>query len=145
MYSRTPSSSGVTRNSSLTGRPQPRSRSYQPEWVSGAVMPAVAPTPCRMSDSGRVAVTRGSFCRSEPAAELRGLANGGLPASVSRSFSSWNAATGRNTSPRTSSSSGTSGPASRSGTAAIVRMLGVTSSPVTPSPRVAARTSAPLR
>ena len=90
-------------------------------------------------------MTRGSFWRSEPAAELRGLANGGRPIAVSRSFSSWNAFTGKNTSPRTSSVSGTSGPVSRSGTEAIVRMLGVTSSPVVPSPRVAARTSAPFR
>ena len=92
-----------------------------------------------------LAVTRGSFCRSEPAAALRGLANGGLPASVSATFSSPNPATGKNTSPRTSSVSGQPLPFSRDGTLAIVRMLGVTSSPVTPSPRVAARTSAPLR
>ena len=90
-------------------------------------------------------MTRGSFWRSDPAAELRGLANGGLPASVSRSFSSWNAATGRNTSPRTSSVSGMPVPVSRSGTEPMVRMFGVTSSPVTPSPRVAPRTSAPFR
>jgi hypothetical protein len=32
--------------------------------------------------AARVAVTRGSFCRSEPAAALRGLAKSGLPASA---------------------------------------------------------------
>ncbi len=144
MYSRTPSSSGVTWYRSLTGSPQPRSRSYQPECVSGG-SPEATPTPCRISRRSRLAVTRGSFWRSEPAAELRGLANGGLPASVSRSFSSWNAATGRNTSPRTSRVSGTSVPVSRSGTESIVRRLGVTSSPVTPSPRVAPRTRSPFR
>ncbi len=34
-------------------------------------------------------VTRGSFCRNEPAAVLRGLANGGLPASTSEALSAW--------------------------------------------------------
>jgi len=48
----------------------------------------VSPTPWTIRPSGRVAVTRGSFWRSEPAAELRGLANGGRPMAVSRSFSS---------------------------------------------------------
>ena len=92
-----------------------------------------------------MAVTRGSFCRSDPAAVLRGFTYSGLPASACRSFSSWNAATGRYTSPRTSSTSGQPFPASREGAAAIVRMFGVTSSPVTPSPRVAARTRRPPR
>ena len=95
--------------------------------------------------SARDAVIRGSFCRSDPAAELRGFANGGLPASVSRRFSSSNAATGRNTSPRTSRTSGQPDPDSLLGTAAMVLTFGVTSSPVTPSPRVAARCSRPLR
>ena len=146
---------------SLTGRPQPRSSSYQPDWVSGTAAgtpatsgpgmplpPVSSPgtaSPCTIRPSGRVAVTRGSFCRSDPAAELRGFANGALPASVSRSFSSWNAVTGRNTSPLTSRVSGQPVPASRVGTAAIVLTFGVTSSPVTPSPRVAARTSRPPR
>ena len=57
--------------------------------------------------SARLAVTRGSFWRSEPAAELRGLANGAFPASSSDSLSRSNASTGRNTSPRTSIRSGT--------------------------------------
>ena len=102
--------------------------------------------PWQTMPSARVAVTRGSFCRSEPAAALRGLANGGLPASTIESLSRSKASTGRNTSPRTSTSSGTgnsSVPVSRCGTASIVRTLGVTSSPVRPSPRVSARTSRP--
>ena len=41
--------------------------------------PSRAPKPWTISRSGRVAVTRGSFCRSDPAAALRGLANGALP------------------------------------------------------------------
>ena len=44
--------------------------------------------PCTTMLSGRDAVTRGSFCRSDPAAALRGLANGALPASTSRALSS---------------------------------------------------------
>ncbi len=145
---------------SLTGSPHPRSRSYQPDWVSGALGGAVSPgsgmpaalgslpgtaSPCTISPSGRLAVLFGSFCRRDPAAALRGLANSGLPASPTCSLSSWNPATGKKTSPRTSSSAGTSGPVSRDGTAPMVRMLGVMSSPAVPSPRVAPRTSAPFR
>ena len=48
--------------------------------------------PCPRS---RVAVTRGSFCRSEPAAALRGLANTGLPASVIDTLSRSNASVGQ--------------------------------------------------
>src|SRR5438874_1718259 len=90
MYSRTPSMSGTTLYWLLTGRPQPRSRSYQPDWVSGApsrcpsspgpaaapVMPvssaepSTRPMPCTIASSARDAVIRGSFCRSDPAAEL---------------------------------------------------------------------------
>ncbi len=98
-----------------------------------------------MASSAREAVILGSFWRSDPAAELRGLANAGLPASSSDSFSFSNAATGRNTSPLTSSTAGYPGPDSRAGMEEIVRMFGVTSSPVRPSPLVAALTSAPSR
>ena len=56
--------------------------------------------------SARVAVTLGSFWRSEPAAALRGLAKTGLPASVIASLSRSKASTGRNTSPRTSTQLG---------------------------------------
>ena len=98
-----------------------------------------------IASRARDAVIRGSFCRSEPAAELRGLANAALPASSSDSFSLPNASTGMNTSPRTSSTAGCPVPESRAGMEEIVRMFGVTSSPVRPSPRVAALTSAPSR
>ena len=101
--------------------------------------------PCTIIRSGRVAVTRGSFCRSEPAAALRGLANGALPASTSAALRSAKSSTGKNTSPRTSSSAGhVVAGAAGSGTRLRVRTLGVTSSPVRPSPRVAARTSRPF-
>ena len=146
---------------SLTGSPHARSRSYQPDCVSGApsrcpsslgpaadptmapsasrrTLPTTRPMPWTIAPSARDAVTRGSFCRSEPAAALRGLAKAGLPASCSDSFSRSNAASDRNTSPRTSSSSGTSSPVRRSGTDLIVLTFSVTSSPVRPSPLVAA-------
>ena len=102
--------------------------------------------PWQTMPRSRVAVTRGSFWRSEPAAALRGLANTGLPASLIDTLSRSNASVGKNTSPRTSTSRGTgnsSVPVSRCGTASIVLTLGVTSSPVRPSPRVSARTRRP--
>ncbi len=40
--------------------------------------PSTRPMPWTMASSAREAVIRGSFCRSDPAAELRGLANAGL-------------------------------------------------------------------
>ena len=102
--------------------------------------------PCAYIRRSRDAVTRGSFCRSDPAAALRGLANGLLPASTCDAFSSANAATGRNTSPRISIRSGcvAGSPPSTSGIVEMVRTFSVTSSPVRPSPRVAARTSRPF-
>ncbi len=99
--------------------------------------------PWMMASRAREAVIRGSFCRSDPAAELRGLAKAGLPASSRDSLSLANASTGMNTSPLTSSTAGCPEPASRAGMEGMVRMFGVTSSPVRPSPRVAALTSAP--
>jgi hypothetical protein len=47
------------------------------------------------------------------------------------------------TSPRTSTSGGTSSPSMRSGMALIVRRFTVTSSPCSPSPRVAPISSTP--
>ncbi len=64
-------------------------------------------------ESGRVAVSLGSSWRIEPAAELRGLAKVGSPASARCSFRRAKAAIGRYTSPRTSSSGGA--PSTRSG------------------------------
>ena len=68
---------------------------------------------------------------------MRGLANGALPASTSRALSAANFSTGKNTSPRTSISSGhvvAGEPVV--GTEEMVRTLSVTSSPVAPLPRV---------
>ena len=92
-------------------------------------------------------MTRGSFCRSEPAAVLRGFANGGFPSSTSDALSASKSASRKYTSPRTSTSFGTGNsavPVSRSGTSSRVRMLSVMSSPVRPSPRVSARVSTPF-
>ena len=93
---------------------------------------------------GREAVTRGSFWRSEPAAAFRGLAKSDLPASSSPSFNSANAASGKKTSPRTSISAGTFLPFNVWGKPLIVFTFSVTSSPVTPLPRVSALTSSPF-
>ena len=51
--------------------------------------------PWLTNPSRRDAVTRGSFCRSEPAAALRGLANGALPSATRDSLSAVNSATGK--------------------------------------------------
>jgi hypothetical protein len=51
--------------------------------------------PCTTILSFLLAVTRGSFCRSEPAAVLRGLANGFFPASTSEAFSASKPSTGK--------------------------------------------------
>jgi hypothetical protein len=55
----------------------------------------VTPSPYDHIDSGRDAVTDGSSCRIEPAAELRGLANGGSSAAMRCSFRRANADRGR--------------------------------------------------
>ena len=87
-----------------------------------------------------MAVTCGSFWRSEPAPLLRGFAYSGSPASSRSVLIRANSAFGMKTSPRTSIDAVAD---SRSGTALIVRRLAVTSSPVVPSPRVAPWTKRP--
>ncbi len=88
-----------------------------------------------------------SFCRSDPAAEFLGLTKRRSPASDCRRLSSAKADTGMYTSPRTSMTSGAGSTAAdnRSGMSAMVATLAVTSSPVLPSPRVAAWTNLPCR
>ena len=58
-------------------------------------------------------------------------------------LSAWNSSTGMNTSPRTSTMSGWPSPASFSGMPVTRRALSVTSSPMRPSPRVAAEVRIP--
>ena len=81
-----------------------------------------------------------------PAVELRAFMNSGSPARRRSSFTRSKLAFGMKISPRTSRTAGTGVPAGgarTSGTASIARTLRVTSSPVAPSPRVAARTRPP--
>ena len=93
--------------------------------------------------SGLPAVAAGSFWRSEPDAELRGFAKTALPACTKPSFSLAKSSRLKNTSPRISTCSGQSLPESCCGTDLMVRTFAVTSSPVIPSPRVAADTKRP--
>ena len=83
MKSSTSASVGTTRTRSLVGRPHAANASYASDCRTGA-KPLTAPMPCTTMRNGRLAVTRGSFCRNEPAAVLRGFANGALPASTKR-------------------------------------------------------------
>ena len=73
----------------------------------GGLNPSAWPRPWQIIRSLRRAVTAGFFCRSEPAALLRGLANGGLPSSTRLALSASKSASRKNTSPRTSSTVGT--------------------------------------
>jgi DNA ligase (NAD+) len=87
--------SGTTCARSDVGSPQACSSAYQPDWLVTSGPPSTRPTPCTTRFKPRLAVTRGSFCRSEPAAVLRGLAYGGLPASTRLALRSPNASTGK--------------------------------------------------
>ena len=106
--------------------------------------PSRAPMPCTTMCSGRVAVTFGSFWRSEPAAALRGLANGLSPASTRRALSSSKRLHREEDLAADLDEVGDAvARAGGRGMSAMVRTLGVMSSPVRPSPRVAARVSRP--
>jgi len=85
-----------------------------------------------------------SFCRSDPEAALRGFANTRSPASTWAALSFSNASVVKNTSPRTSTSGGGESVSSFRGIDEMRRTFSVTSSPTTPSPRVAADTSTPF-
>ena len=107
-------------------------------------MPSRAPTPCTITESGLPEVTRGSFCRSDPAAAFRGFAKRGFPNSSKLSLSSVKALSGKKTSPRISISAGGFSLCSTCGKFFIVLTLRVTSSPVTPLPRVSPLTNTPF-
>ena len=92
--------------------------------------------------SGRSAASLGSSWRIVPAAALRGFMNVESPACARRSFSAAKSGSDMYTSPRTSMSGGAS--SKRSGMVPIVRRLWVTSSPISPLPRVAPRTRTPF-
>ncbi len=127
--------------------PRSFTRQRNAECESANVSSLISPRPCAAKPSLREAVILGSSCLSVPAAALRGFRNGSSPASSRSRFTRSNSAIGKYTSPRTSSTSGTDEAprpaASTSGTARMVRTFAVTSSPLTPSPRVSARTSTP--
>src|SRR5580693_1467123 len=90
---------------SETGSPHAPSARYASCRVAGR-NPSMCPSPWQIIRSLRRAVTAGSFCRSDPAALLRGLANGVLPSSTSAALSASKSATRKNTSPRTSRTAG---------------------------------------
>ena len=97
-----------------------------------------------LSINGRWLVVFGSNWRKEPAAALRGLAKVFSPCSKARSFKRSNPSCGINTSPRTSKRAGGLSVSSCKGMLRMVRMFCVMSSPVVPSPRVAAWVSTPF-
>ena len=132
-----------TLNRSLVGRLNVFNCSYAALCESNSI-PSRAPTPCTTTDNGREAVTRGSFCRNDPAAPFRGFAKSCLPASSKDSLSSLNAWIGKKTSPRTSMSAGNESPFNWCGRFLMVFTFNVTSSPVTPLPRVKPRTRTPF-
>ena len=85
----------------------------------------------------------GSSWRIVPAAELRGFMNVDSPASARRSLSA--AKSAATCTPRRAPPAAAARPSTRSGIEPIVRRLWVTSSPISPSPRVAPRSSTPSR
>ena len=118
-----------------------RLKPHSASWSMARLCPC-APTTCQgRKDSRRPAVIRLSSCFMVPAAALRGLAKRGSPRWSRSRFSSSQRRRDRNTSPRTSRSAGAA-PGRVSGMSAMVRAFSVTSSPVSPSPRVIAWTRA---
>ena len=93
-----------------------------------------------MQSRGRLATSLGSSCLRVPAVALRELTKAGSPSSSRCSLSLAKAASFMKTSPRTSRRLGASVGKVR-GMEPMVRMLAVMSSPVVPSPRVAAYSS----
>ena len=108
---------------------------------------STSPTWYAQNERAREAVTVASFWRSDPAAELRGLTNSLSPASAWRRLRSSKAGDRHvDLAPHLEDLGQRSdGRVEASGMAAMVAMLAVTSSPVVPSPRVAAWTNRPSR
>ena len=97
----------------------------------------VAASISRSSSKARVPVVLRASQRARDSATARSRS------STCRSFSAAKALVGMNTSPRTSTSGGCPSPSSFCGIPSMRSALAVTSSPVRPSPRVAAVTSSP--
>ncbi len=123
-----------------TGKPKASSRLRDCSWPE-RFSPCICWTLKTKMDSPRPAVTRGSFCRRDPAAALRGFLKSFSPKSSCRWHSLSKSPSERNTSPRTSIKG--TGSVRRLGMLWIVRRFSVTSSPVTPSPRVEPRVNTP--
>ena len=103
--------------------------------------------PWQTMPRARVAVTLGSFWRSDPAAELRGLANMLLAGLEQRLVETLEGLDRQEHLAAHLDQLGAGNSLlvlSRCGTESIVLTLGVTSSPVRPSPRVSARTRRPV-
>ena len=101
---RTPATSG------LTGKPSDRRNARLSVCRASGGPPTTSPSWYAQNDRSRWAVIVGSFWRRLPAAALRGLTNSRPPAAAAASFIRSKLATGRYTSPRTSSTSGTASP-----------------------------------
>ena len=143
MYSTTSLTLETTLYLFEVGKPQLFNSSYNSLWfLSGAS--GQAPTPCTSICKGLLAVTVESFCLSEPLAEFLGFAKGALPSATKPSFSFAKSATPKKISPLISTTLGWSLPLSCCGICLMVFTLLVTSSPTTPSPRVAAETRLPF-
>ena len=126
-----------------TGRPHVFRDCRISKWDDGISPSSTIPIPWAINCRGRAAVSLGSSCRRLPAAAFLGLANSFSSRARCVLFSSSNPDLVMNTSPLTSSLAGNTVSRNASGILFIVRILEVTSSPVVPSPRVAARTSLP--
>ena len=141
----------VTRKRLLVGSPHWASNPYTALWeVTGGS--GQAPMPCtsiRSRDRRRRMRSRpagllpSDFWRRDPDAALRGFAKTRSPARACSALSARKASTGKKISPRTSTSGGCPVPLSLAGIDPIARTFSVTSSPTTPSPRVAALVSRP--
>ena len=122
--------------------PQFASRAMAVPWSVWAGLGQVSSqTACQgRKDKRRASTSRLSSSFMVPLAALRGLAKRASPRASRRQFNSSQRLRERNTSPRTVRAGGASA-GSRSGMSAMVRAFSVTSSPVSPSPRVSASTS----
>ena len=140
-YAVIPATPSTVSNCLEIGKPSPARYSSNSAWVfTGS--PRCEPTAYKYALRLRLAVTLESFWRSVPAAALRGFLKAGSAFSSSSALMRANSARLKKTSPRTSRSSGS---VSSLGISGIVSTLCVTSSPVSPSPRVAAQISLPAR
>ena len=125
----------------LVGMPKPLHFSSIFQYVPTS-MASHSPSPCMVKRKPRARTTAGSKLFRVPAAALRAFTNNCSPSFSRCAFTRAKLANGMSISPRTSNTFGAT-PLRRSGTLRIILMLAVTSSPVTPSPRVSACVNTP--